>query len=283
MVPKLNLQFPHKKEKIREEKTMKTEKLTFNLFIASKIIAAAIVATILAQLLHLDYGMSAGIVAILSVSPTKKETIRTARDRFIAFLLALVIASVSFLLLGVSMAGFFLFLAIYIVICQWKHWNNSMAMNSVLISHFLTTGAMNQASIQNLENYNGSCLLLLEDLLRKAQNVAQDNYMNQFGNHDKQDLHHLQRREKQLHILYNMYKKVKVLDQTPVTGEIIAHFLHSLSENFSNQHMYDTMFVELQEMEEEMKVQVLPLSRDEFEVRATLYVLMCELHEFLSA
>lgn len=43
-----------------------------------KIITATILAVLTAQLLKLDFAISAGIVAILSVQPTKKETLNTA-------------------------------------------------------------------------------------------------------------------------------------------------------------------------------------------------------------
>ena len=48
------------------------------LFRSVKIIAAAVLAILVAQALGLDFAVSAGIVAILSVQPTKKETLRTA-------------------------------------------------------------------------------------------------------------------------------------------------------------------------------------------------------------
>lgn len=43
-----------------------------------KIITATKLAVLTAQLLKLDFAISAGIVAILSVQPTKKETLNTA-------------------------------------------------------------------------------------------------------------------------------------------------------------------------------------------------------------
>ena len=43
-----------------------------------KIITATILAVLTAQLLKLNFAISAGIVAVLSVQPTKKETLNTA-------------------------------------------------------------------------------------------------------------------------------------------------------------------------------------------------------------
>lgn len=48
-----------------------------------KISVAAVLAIICAKALKLDFAVSAGIVAILSVQPTKKETLKTALARLL--------------------------------------------------------------------------------------------------------------------------------------------------------------------------------------------------------
>ena len=114
-----------------------------------KIAGTAILSILLAELLRMEFSVSAGIIAILTIQPTKKETIRTAAGRLLAFLSALVIAFGSFRLLGCSLEGFLLYLAIFILLCQLLGWYSSMAMNSVLISHFLTWERMDSAAVIN--------------------------------------------------------------------------------------------------------------------------------------
>ena len=114
-----------------------------------KISVAAILAILCAQALKLDFAVSAGIVAILSVQPTKKETLRTALARLLAFLVALVLSVTLFNLLGFTSPVFFLYLAIFILVCQWRKWISAMAMDSVLISHFLSFGKTGLAEIKN--------------------------------------------------------------------------------------------------------------------------------------
>lgn len=116
---------------------------------ALKITIAAIAAISLAELLHLDFSISAGIVAILSVAPTKKETLKTASSRFYAFLVALLLAWGCFSLVGYGLSGFFLYLLLFLLCCQWRGWQSAMAMNSVLISHFLTYQSMNPWTVAN--------------------------------------------------------------------------------------------------------------------------------------
>lgn len=108
----------------------------------TKIFLAAMAAILAAELLSLDNSISAGIVAILTILPTKKETIRTAVSRFLAFVIALVIAAVSFYLFGFGLTGFLIYLALFIFTCQIMGWTSAMAMDSVIISHFLLFGSM---------------------------------------------------------------------------------------------------------------------------------------------
>ncbi len=120
-----------------------------NIIQALKIAVTAILAILLAQAAGLEFSVSAGIVAILSIAFTKKETLQTARNRFLAFLVALVIAAGCFNLMGYTVPAFFVYLALFILICQFMGWNNAMAMDSVLISHFLTFGEMTPATLLN--------------------------------------------------------------------------------------------------------------------------------------
>lgn len=114
-----------------------------------KIVLASVAAILLAEFFHLQYAVSAGIIAILSVQPTKKETVRTAFFRFLAFLCALLISFVSFRIFGFNVWAFAVYLFLFIFICLTFGWNNAMAMDSVLISHFLSEGRMDLAMTGN--------------------------------------------------------------------------------------------------------------------------------------
>lgn len=114
-----------------------------------KIASAAIISIIIATLLQLDFAISAGTVAILTIQPTKRETIQTALGRLLAFFSALLIGAFCFNMLGYRLWSFALFLLIYIWVCQIVGWYSSMAINSVLVSHFLTVGSMNMHTLLN--------------------------------------------------------------------------------------------------------------------------------------
>lgn len=114
-----------------------------------KIITAAICAISLAEMLNLNFSISAGIIAILTIQPTKRETIFTALSRFYALLGALIISGLCFCVIGINVLAYFVFLIIYIVLCQICGWYSAMTSNAVLISHFVTTGVMDFAAIRN--------------------------------------------------------------------------------------------------------------------------------------
>ena len=114
-----------------------------------KIALAAIGAITVASLLGLEFAISAGIVAILTIQPTKRETFHTALGRLYAFVAAIGIAFVCFGALGVTLQAYFAYLVIFIWVCQMFKWHSAMAMNSVLISHFVTFGVMNVEAVAN--------------------------------------------------------------------------------------------------------------------------------------
>lgn len=116
---------------------------------AIKIILAATGGIALAEILHLQHSISAGIVAILTIQPTKKETVQTALMRFYAFVVSLLLAYACFHLFGFSILGFLVYFSIYIILCHLLHWYYAMTINAVLISHFVAYGVMNADTVTN--------------------------------------------------------------------------------------------------------------------------------------
>lgn len=298
-----------------------------------KIIIAAIFAIVLAQLLKLEFAISAGIVAILTIQPTKKETVATALGRLYAFIVALVIAYVSFSLIGYNVTAFFVYLVFFIFVCQIFKWYSAMAMNSVLISHFVTFGSMNKDTVINeilifiigvgigvianlhlrkrkdyieklknetdaqivkilkrmsnriqdkdLSDYNGECFQILNKQIAQAQHVAELNYKNQFQKDDIFDQEYISMRDRQRHVLYEMYKDVRRLNSTPGTAQRISDFLNETANVFDKNNDAIALMEQFQEMSQYMKSQPLPVTREEFEDRARLFSLLCNLEEFL--
>ncbi len=99
---------------------------------------AATLAIILAEWLHLEYAVSAGIIAILSVQNTKKGSLQLAIQRVYSTVLALSIAAVFFMLIGYNAVSFGLYLLIFIPLAVRLHVADGIVVSSVLVSHIFT-------------------------------------------------------------------------------------------------------------------------------------------------
>jgi len=300
---------------------------------AIKIAIAAILATMIATTLDLEFAISAGTVSILTIQPTKRETIQTALGRLLAFLLALLIARLSYGLIGYTLWGFALFLLLYIFVCQMFGWHSSMAVNSVLISHFLTWGSMSLYPLLNecklfvigmgigvlanlhlrknvsymeelkeetdsqirgilyqiadrimdreVENLGETYFAALIDSLRKAENVADANYKNQLTIKDKYDIEFIHMRERQCHVLAEMYKNVHQIHTTPITARKIAVFITDMADKYHKNNTGAELMLEFKELDMSMKEKPLPIERLEFEDRARLFHLLRQMEEFI--
>ena len=83
------------------------------LFNCIKLICAAMLSMGIAQLLHLEFVASAGVISLLTIMPTKKETFKTAGIRFLAFIVALVLAFACYTLVGFNIKAFAVFLIFF--------------------------------------------------------------------------------------------------------------------------------------------------------------------------
>lgn len=107
-----------------------------------KIAVAAAISIAAAGELGLKYSATAGIITVLSIGNTKRETLRTAAERGLAFLCALLLAAVCFGLLGYTLPGFAVYLLLFAFLCLYAGWGAAIAMDSVLITHFLAEQSM---------------------------------------------------------------------------------------------------------------------------------------------
>ena len=86
-----------------------------------KIAFAAVAAILFAELLNLEYAVTAGIITILSIQNTKKETFKTAWNRGVAFACALLPCCLMFLFSGIPYCFFhiiFIFIYVDLSECQ---------------------------------------------------------------------------------------------------------------------------------------------------------------------
>ncbi|MGL5978256.1 MAG: aromatic acid exporter family protein [Erysipelotrichaceae bacterium] len=101
----------------------------------SKIAIGATLAMAAATLLGLAFAPSAGIITLLSIQDTKKDTLQVAYKRFVSFFLMLVLATVLFRLLGAKIIVFGLFLLIFGLLSSKLQILEGLSISAVLATH----------------------------------------------------------------------------------------------------------------------------------------------------
>ena len=92
----------------------------------------------LAQIMGISYGVTAGIVTIISIQTTKKESVKIAVERFIASLIGLFIAAIFFYFFGYTPFVFGLFILIFMQVCLRFNLFQGFLVTVVLATHILT-------------------------------------------------------------------------------------------------------------------------------------------------
>lgn len=102
-----------------------------------KLTLATCLAAWLADFLGLTYSTSAGIIAILSISDTRRSTAKLAGNRFLSTLLALAIGSLAFHFLGFNLGALALYIAVYVPLAFRLGWEIGITPSTVLVTHLL--------------------------------------------------------------------------------------------------------------------------------------------------
>ena len=97
----------------------------------------SVIAMIIARELGLQYEVSAGIITILSIQNTKRQSVKIAIERILSCLLALTIASIIFNIFGYNEIFFGVFILFFIPLCVRFELTEGIVVNSVLVTHLL--------------------------------------------------------------------------------------------------------------------------------------------------
>jgi uncharacterized membrane protein YgaE (UPF0421/DUF939 family) len=121
-------------------------------FIGSRILKTGIGATLaisIAMTFGLKYGTAAGVITILSIQNTKRQSIRLAIQRMGACILALFLSTVLFKTLGFNSMVFGVFLMLFISLASTFKLNEGIVVSSVLVTHLLVEKTVTTALIVN--------------------------------------------------------------------------------------------------------------------------------------
>lgn len=121
-----------------------------------KIAFGCIFAYLLAEFFGLSYSTSVITITLLSILNTRKETLKTAWKRILAFCFSVLTALLLFPLLRYSPFSIFLYLLIYYPVCQIGKFTEGFSMSTVLILHLWKEQSVSFDAIQN-----EACLMAL--------------------------------------------------------------------------------------------------------------------------
>lgn len=114
-----------------------------------KIAAGSVAAIFIADVLGLNYSTSAGIITLLTIQDTSKETISISIKRVLAFLLATFFSYTVFHIIGYHVLSFGLFLLLFIACCTPLQLREAVSTNAVLATHYFLAEDMTFASVGN--------------------------------------------------------------------------------------------------------------------------------------
>lgn len=114
-----------------------------------KMSISATIAIIIADYLGLQFSVTAGVIAILSILNTKRETIRVGARRFMACFIAIILSFTLYEVLGSNTYIFGLFLLIFIPITIKLNIQEGLVPGAVLSTHLLSSSNINILWILN--------------------------------------------------------------------------------------------------------------------------------------
>ena len=114
-----------------------------------KLALATCLAAALASSLELTYAISAGIIAILSVSDTRRSTLKLAYNRLMSTVLALAIGSLSFIFFGYNLWALGIYILLYVPLAYLWGWEIGITPSSVLVTHLLLEQSTSWALLAN--------------------------------------------------------------------------------------------------------------------------------------
>lgn len=299
-----------------------------------KISAGAVLAAALAYALGLQYAVSAGVICLLTIQDTRKETLKITLKRLIAFCCVTALCAVIFGLTGFGLLQLGVVLMLFLVICGALDMNEAVAMNSVIATHYFASNDIslsmmgnellllgagagigvllnifmpsNTRKIRRIQketderirriigrmavyikeedksDYTGSCFEETDRLLEALRKESVKYIGNSFVSEKDYFYKYVGMRMEQCVILIRIFTDIKRLSLVTDYAEPIANFLEKMSREFSEINDAASLLEDIDGLFAFYSEETLPQSREEFENRALLYHILCDLKSFVS-
>lgn len=114
-----------------------------------KYVVGSVVAVLLAAALRLEFAYAAGIITLLTIQDTKKETVKIAAKRIVIFIIMTILSAAVFPLAGYHVWAFGVVLIPYLICCIALDMKEAIAPIAVLCTHYISAGSCNAGMILN--------------------------------------------------------------------------------------------------------------------------------------
>lgn len=114
-----------------------------------KYVTGSIVAVLLAAAIGLEFSYAAGIITLLTIQDTKKETVRIAVKRVVIFVIMTILSAAVFPLAGYHVWAFGIVLIPYLMCCMVLDMKEAIAPVAVLCTHYISAGSCSAYMILN--------------------------------------------------------------------------------------------------------------------------------------
>ncbi len=301
---------------------------------AVKMTLVGVIASLIAKFIGLEFWLTAGILAILSIHLTKRDSVVISSRRLIDSVFGLLLATLMFISFGYNYWVFFIFIFIFTYISWMLKISEGIVPGLVLVTHLLIENTFSlsllanelslifisigiatifnilypQSTEKELVMHVKSIDTLVADHLFMLSLLLKDpDYNEEYYRHyslldhkiqeyidivelvdkdllfqnDHSYLAYFHMRKEQTSYIRHMYLqalKIKKLHQYALE---ISDYLVTLSKDIGQYNKAVEQLRKLDVIQQEFKVSSLPSTREEFEIRATLYQILIEIESLL--
>ncbi len=299
-----------------------------------KMSLVGIIVSILARELGLEYWLTAGIVGILSISLTKRDSIVSSIKRVVDAIFALMLSTLMFIAFGYNFMVFSVFIVIFIYSSYMLKIHEGIILSLVLVTHLLAVGSFDFNMIGNelailfiavgialifnivypqsfekeLDQHVSSIDQLIRDHLFMLSILLKDpDYHEEYYRHytmldrkisdtielvelvdkdllfsnDHSYLSYLHMRKEQSSYIRHMYQQALKIKKLHPFAIQIAQYVRTLVDDIGIYNRAIGQLKKLDQLQQFYKESPLPETREEFEIRATLYQILNEIESLL--
>jgi uncharacterized membrane protein YgaE (UPF0421/DUF939 family) len=127
-----------------------------------------------------------------------------------------------------------------------------------------------------------ACKVTLKKNIKEGMEHAYVNMHNTFFQDSRYFIMYMGMRKQQSYVLKEMYEKADTLTMVTTQSHVIADFIRMVEETLSESNNTERLLLEEKLLMERCQNDLLPVTREEFETRAILYILLMNFRMFLT-